>query len=154
MENGGDAHGFFLLNSNAMGQSDVQWNDIDYMDQAKDFTFDPTNFNTLPALVRDLHGHNQTYVMILVWPGLTAFPDFSNEVTHEWWYENLKRFHEKCSEEDFGKETLRDLPLHVPQSWVVLWSLAGRQQEPVEGPLYFHRRSEAQSCFFAFTGIS
>ncbi|XP_047222103.1 lysosomal alpha-glucosidase [Girardinichthys multiradiatus] len=209
MENGGDAHGFFLLNSNAMDvvlqpgpaltwrtiggildfyvflgpdpgsvieqyvdvighpampiywalgyhlcrwgyrtsnatwevvknmrnngiPQDVQWNDIDYMDQAKDFTFDPTNFNTLPDIVRDLHAHNQTYVMILdpgisstqpegsywpfdeglkrgvfikdaegktligkVWPGLTAFPDFSNEVTHEWWYENLKRFHEK-----------------------------------------------------------
>ncbi|KAL1005157.1 hypothetical protein UPYG_G00055320 [Umbra pygmaea] len=30
-----------------------------------------------------------------VWPGLTAFPDFSDEVTHEWWYENLKRFHDK-----------------------------------------------------------
>lgn len=30
-----------------------------------------------------------------VWPGLTAFPDFSNEETHEWWYDNLKRFHEK-----------------------------------------------------------
>ncbi|KAK5599029.1 hypothetical protein CRENBAI_026830 [Crenichthys baileyi] len=209
MENGGDAHGFFLLNSNAMDvvlqpgpaltwrtiggildfyvflgpdpgsvieqyvdvighpampiywalgyhlcrwgyktsnatwevvknmrnngiPQDVQWNDIDYMDQAKDFTFDPANFNTLPDLVRDLHAHNQTYVMILdpgisstqpegsywpfdeglkrgvfikdaegktligkVWPGPTAFPDFSNEVTHEWWYENLKRFHEK-----------------------------------------------------------
>ncbi|KAM4750131.1 lysosomal alpha-glucosidase [Anableps anableps] len=209
MENGGDAHGFFLLNSNAMDVAlqpspaltwrtiggildfyvflgpdpgsvieqyvdvighpampiywalgyhlcrwgyktsnatwevvknmrnnripqDVQWNDIDYMDHTKDFTFDPTNFNTLPDLVRDLHAHNQTYVMILdpgisstqpegsywpfdeglkrgvfikdaegktligkVWPGLTAFPDFSDEVTHEWWYENLQRFHEK-----------------------------------------------------------
>ncbi|XP_008434919.1 lysosomal alpha-glucosidase [Poecilia reticulata] len=111
---------------------DVQWNDIDYMDQAKDFTFDPMNFNTLPDLVLDLHAHNQTYVMIMdpgisstqpegsywpfdeglkrgvfikdaegktligkVWPGLTAFPDFSDEATYEWWYENLQRFHEK-----------------------------------------------------------
>ncbi|XP_015249519.1 PREDICTED: lysosomal alpha-glucosidase-like [Cyprinodon variegatus] len=111
---------------------DVQWNDIDYMDQAKDFTYNPTSFNTLPDLVRDLHAHNQTYVMILdpaisssqpegsywpfdeglkrgvfikdaegktligkVWPGPTAFPDFSDEVTHEWWYENLQRFHQK-----------------------------------------------------------
>lgn len=119
------------LRNNGIPQ-DVQWNDIDYMDQAKDFTFDPTNFNSLPDLVKDLHAHNQTYVMILdpgisstqpegsywpfdeglkrgvfikdaqgktligkVWPGPTAFPDFSDEVTHEWWYENLQRFHEK-----------------------------------------------------------
>uniref|UniRef100_A0AAZ3QT78 P-type domain-containing protein n=1 Tax=Oncorhynchus tshawytscha TaxID=74940 RepID=A0AAZ3QT78_ONCTS len=30
-----------------------------------------------------------------VWPGLTSFPDFSDDVTHEWWYDNLKRFHDK-----------------------------------------------------------
>ncbi|XP_062999640.1 lysosomal alpha-glucosidase-like isoform X1 [Elgaria multicarinata webbii] len=28
-----------------------------------------------------------------VWPGLTAFPDFSNPKTHQWWLENLKSFH-------------------------------------------------------------
>ncbi|KAL8175379.1 UNVERIFIED_CONTAM: hypothetical protein K2H54_021715, partial [Gekko kuhli] len=28
-----------------------------------------------------------------VWPGLTAFPDFSNPNTHQWWLENLNRFH-------------------------------------------------------------
>lgn len=28
-----------------------------------------------------------------VWPGLTAFPDFSNPDTHQWWLENLNRFH-------------------------------------------------------------
>uniref|UniRef100_A0A8C1RTQ0 Si:ch73-12o23.1 n=1 Tax=Cyprinus carpio TaxID=7962 RepID=A0A8C1RTQ0_CYPCA len=111
---------------------DVQWNDIDYMDHALDFTYDTTNFSTLPDLVKDLHRHDQHYVMILdpgisnsqpsgsywpfdegkkrgifindsngdiltgkVWPGLTAFPDFSNPDTHEWWYQNLKSFHEK-----------------------------------------------------------
>lgn len=30
-----------------------------------------------------------------MWPGLTAYPDFSNEATHEWWYDTLKRYHEK-----------------------------------------------------------
>lgn len=30
-----------------------------------------------------------------MWPGLTAYPDFSNEATHEWWYDNLKKYHEK-----------------------------------------------------------
>ncbi|KAG7486476.1 lysosomal alpha-glucosidase-like [Solea senegalensis] len=111
---------------------DVQWNDIDYMDQFLDFTFDSTKFATLPDLVKDLHAHDQRYVMILdpgisstqsqgsywpfdeglnrgvfikdaegktligkVWPGLTAYPDFSDNVTHEWWYENLQKFHEK-----------------------------------------------------------
>ncbi|XP_061576253.1 lysosomal alpha-glucosidase [Cololabis saira] len=111
---------------------DVQWNDIDYMDRFLDFTFDSTNFGTLPDLVKDLHTHNQKYVMIIdpgisstqpegsywpfdeglkrgvfikdsegktligkVWPGLTAFPDFSDEVTHEWWHDNLLKFHEK-----------------------------------------------------------
>lgn len=111
---------------------DVQWNDIDYMDRFLDFTYDPEHFNTLPDLVKDLHAHDQRYVMILdpgisstqskgsywpydeglkrgvfikdadgntligkVWPGLTAYPDFSDEVTHEWWYENLQRFYKK-----------------------------------------------------------
>ncbi|KAM6939968.1 lysosomal alpha-glucosidase [Xenentodon cancila] len=111
---------------------DVQWNDIDYMDRFMDFTFDSTKFGTLPDLVKDLHAHNQKYVIIIdpgisstqpegsywpfdeglkrgvfikdsegktlngkVWPGLTAYPDFSDEVTHEWWYDNLLKFHEK-----------------------------------------------------------
>ncbi|KAM9314287.1 lysosomal alpha-glucosidase isoform 2-T2 [Pholidichthys leucotaenia] len=111
---------------------DVQWNDIDYMDRQMDFTYDPTNFATLPDLVKDLHVHDQRYVMILdpgisssqpegsywpfdeglkrgvfikdaegktligkVWPGLTAFPDFSDEVTHDWWFDNLQRLHQK-----------------------------------------------------------
>uniref|UniRef100_A0A7M4FH22 Integrator complex subunit 1 n=1 Tax=Crocodylus porosus TaxID=8502 RepID=A0A7M4FH22_CROPO len=186
MEEGGAAHGVFLLNSNAMGRcflvrdwagtgvlgprpglpampplwglgfhlcrwgygtsnetwqtvkamrnyqipQDAQWNDIDYMEGYRDFTFDPQAFSTLPQLVEDLHKHGQHYVMILdpgisstnprgsywpfdeglrrgifinttegqpligqVWPGLTAFPDFSNQDTHQWWLENLKRFH-------------------------------------------------------------
>lgn len=45
---------------------DVQWNDIDYMDRFMDFTIDPTKFSTLPDLVKDLHAHNQRYVMMLV----------------------------------------------------------------------------------------
>ncbi|KFQ99838.1 Lysosomal alpha-glucosidase, partial [Nipponia nippon] len=109
---------------------DAQWNDIDYMDGYRDFTFDPQKFASLPSLVEDLHKHGQRYVMILdpgisstsphgsywpfdeglrrglflnttqgqpligqVWPGLTAFADFSNPDTHQWWLENLQRFH-------------------------------------------------------------
>ncbi|KAM8798466.1 lysosomal alpha-glucosidase-like [Eudromia elegans] len=109
---------------------DAQWNDIDYMDGYRDFTFDPEKFASLPSLVEDLHKHGQRYVMILdpgisstnpngsywpfdeglrqglfinttqgqpligqVWPGFTVFPDFSNQDTHQWWLENLQRFH-------------------------------------------------------------
>lgn len=45
---------------------DVQWNDIDYMEHFLDFTFDSAKFATLPDLVKDLHAHDQRYVMILV----------------------------------------------------------------------------------------
>ncbi|NXU89451.1 LYAG glucosidase, partial [Xiphorhynchus elegans] len=109
---------------------DAQWNDIDYMDGYRDFTFDSQKFASLPSLVEDLHKHGQHYVMILdpgisstnprgsywpfdeglkrglflnttqgqpligqVWPGSTAFADFSNPDTHQWWLENLQHFH-------------------------------------------------------------
>lgn len=42
-----------------------QWNDIDYMDRYLDFTLD-ANFATLPDVVKDLHAHNQRYVLIVV----------------------------------------------------------------------------------------
>lgn len=48
------------------------------------------------------------------------------------------------SEANCGKETFRDLSLHLPQSGHVLWSLAWRQQESVERPLHFYSRSEVQ----------
>jgi len=34
---------------------DTLWSDIDYMDNYKDFTFDPNNFAGLPKLIEDLH---------------------------------------------------------------------------------------------------
>ena len=30
-----------------------------------------------------------------VWPGPTAFPDFTNPETHEWWYDMVKDFHDQ-----------------------------------------------------------
>lgn len=110
---------------------DVQWNDLDYMERYLDFTLG-SDFATLPDMIKDMHAHDQRYVMIVdpgisstqpegsywpydeglrrdvfikdadgetligkVWPGLTAYPDFSSDLAHEWWYDNLKRYHEK-----------------------------------------------------------
>lgn len=45
---------------------DVQWNDIDYMNGSKDFTYDHIKYAELPEIVRDLHEKGQKYVIILV----------------------------------------------------------------------------------------
>lgn len=48
---------------------DVQWNDIDYMDRHRDFTYDPKNFKELPQLVKDIHTAGMHYIPIID-PGL------------------------------------------------------------------------------------
>ncbi|KAG8182551.1 hypothetical protein JTE90_002085 [Oedothorax gibbosus] len=50
---------------------DVQWNDIDYMDQYKDFTYDKVNFAGLPEFVDDLHNRGMHYV-IMTDPGISG----------------------------------------------------------------------------------
>ena len=52
---------------------DVQWNDIDYMDQYLDFTLDPQRYPTshMQALVHDLHTHHQHYIPIID-PGIAS----------------------------------------------------------------------------------
>ena len=55
---------------------DVQWNDIDYMDNHFDFTVDSQRFAGLPDLVNDLHQHNQHYIPITD-PGISnADPNY------------------------------------------------------------------------------
>jgi len=49
---------------------DVQWNDIDYMDQFKDFTYDPVKFQGLPEFVDELHQRHMKYIQI-VDPGIS-----------------------------------------------------------------------------------
>ncbi|XP_069786190.1 lysosomal alpha-glucosidase isoform X2 [Narcine bancroftii] len=111
---------------------DVQWNDVDYMDKKRDFTFNLQYYGDYPQMVDEFHQKGLKYVLILdpgisseqgaekykpyddglkrgvfiknetgepligkVWPGLTAFPDFTNPETQAWWYENIKKFHDQ-----------------------------------------------------------
>lgn len=45
---------------------DTQWNDIDYMDGNRDFTYNEEAFAGLPEFVEELHNNGMHYVMILV----------------------------------------------------------------------------------------
>ncbi|XP_041362596.1 lysosomal alpha-glucosidase-like [Gigantopelta aegis] len=49
---------------------DVQWTDIDYMKEHLDWTYNKFSFVGLPDIVRDLHSHDQKYV-IIVDPGIS-----------------------------------------------------------------------------------
>ena len=44
---------------------DGQWNDIDYMVNDLDFTYNPETYKTLPQMVDNLHQHGQHYVIII-----------------------------------------------------------------------------------------
>ena len=44
---------------------DVQWNDIDYMDDHKDFTYSKSKFADLPKFVQDLHKDGLHYIPII-----------------------------------------------------------------------------------------
>ncbi|XP_063207915.1 lysosomal alpha-glucosidase isoform X2 [Chroicocephalus ridibundus] len=111
---------------------DVQWNDLDYADAKRDFTFNKKSFKDYPEMVREFHRRGLRYIMIVdpgisssgppgtykpydeglkrgvfirnatgqpligkVWPGPTAFPDFTNPETHEWWHDMVKDFHDQ-----------------------------------------------------------
>ncbi|XP_050352024.1 uncharacterized protein LOC126774502 [Nymphalis io] len=50
---------------------DVQWNDLDYMSNGNDFTYDKDKFAGLPEFVEQLHDQGMHYV-ILVDPGVSA----------------------------------------------------------------------------------
>uniref|UniRef100_A0A8C7B4Q5 Lysosomal alpha-glucosidase n=1 Tax=Neovison vison TaxID=452646 RepID=A0A8C7B4Q5_NEOVI len=109
---------------------DAQWNDLDYMDARRDFTFNTDGFADFPAMVRELHQGGRRYVMIVdpaisssgppgsyrpydeglrrkvfitnetgqpligkVWPGFTAFPDFTSPEALDWWQDMVSEFH-------------------------------------------------------------
>ncbi|GFQ91347.1 lysosomal alpha-glucosidase [Trichonephila clavata] len=72
---------------------DVQWNDIDYMDKLKDFTYDKDKFAGLPEFVKDLHNKGMHYV-IMTDPGISAsekpgtYPPFDDGVKDDIFLKN------------------------------------------------------------------
>lgn len=44
---------------------DTQWNDIDYMKNSNDFTYDKVRFEGLPEFVKELHASGRHYVVIV-----------------------------------------------------------------------------------------
>ncbi|KAK4877010.1 hypothetical protein RN001_009516 [Aquatica leii] len=50
---------------------DTQWNDLDYMNNSNDFTYDTKNFKGLPEFVHDLHNKGMHYIP-LIDPGVSA----------------------------------------------------------------------------------
>ncbi|XP_030765567.1 lysosomal alpha-glucosidase-like [Sitophilus oryzae] len=50
---------------------DTQWNDLDYMNANKDFTYDKDAFNGLPEFVEDLHKRGMHYIP-LIDPGVSG----------------------------------------------------------------------------------
>lgn len=47
---------------------DIQYTDIDYMEDKKDFTYDKIKFKDLPKFADYLHEKGQRYILILVGP--------------------------------------------------------------------------------------
>ncbi|NWX15492.1 LYAG glucosidase, partial [Aegotheles bennettii] len=50
---------------------DVQWNDLDYADAKRDFTFNKKSFRDFPEMVQDFHRRGLRYIMI-VDPGISS----------------------------------------------------------------------------------
>ncbi|KAG5854548.1 hypothetical protein ANANG_G00038970 [Anguilla anguilla] len=64
-----------------------------------------------------------------VWPGFTAFPDFSDHETHEWWFENLQKYHAKVSFDGLW------IDMNEPSNFVD-GSLKGCPSNDLENPPY------------------
>lgn len=71
-----------------------------------------------------------------VWPGLTAYPDFSDNVTHEWWFENLQRFHEKVPFDGLWIVSAASETLLKDESSLMIFYLSGSEHY-ISSPLTF-----------------
>lgn len=49
-----------------MPPQDVQWNDLDYADAKRDFTFNKKSFKDYPEMVQEFHRRGLRYIMIVV----------------------------------------------------------------------------------------
>ncbi|XP_044534936.1 maltase-glucoamylase, intestinal-like [Gracilinanus agilis] len=76
---------------------DVQYSDIDYMEEKKDFTYDKEQFKGLDQFAEELHSKGQRYIIILVWPGPSVFPDYTNPEGTQWWIDELVKFHKELN---------------------------------------------------------
>uniref|UniRef100_A0A8C8VP34 Maltase n=1 Tax=Pelusios castaneus TaxID=367368 RepID=A0A8C8VP34_9SAUR len=56
---------------------EIQYTDIDYMEEKKDFTYDKVKFKDLPNFAVDLHNHGQKYIIILD-PAIAITPLLNN----------------------------------------------------------------------------
>uniref|UniRef100_A0A8C7XW10 alpha-glucosidase n=1 Tax=Oryzias sinensis TaxID=183150 RepID=A0A8C7XW10_9TELE len=104
---------------------DIQYTDIDYMEEKKDFTYDKVNFKDLPTFADYLHEKGQKYILILVnvaygsydrgtaknawvtesdgkthlvgevWPGETVFPDYTSQNCIDWWVDEYDRLYKE-----------------------------------------------------------
>lgn len=61
---------------------DVQWTDIDYLRDYRDFSYDWENYWRLPQFVQELHAKNMKYVPIID-AGIAYRPKGNNYTTFE-----------------------------------------------------------------------
>ncbi|XP_029996418.1 lysosomal alpha-glucosidase [Sphaeramia orbicularis] len=148
---------------------DVQWNDLDYANKRRVFTFDPWRFGDLPEMVEEFHKRGMKYILILdpgisstsppgtyppfdnglkrdvfiknttgniligkVWPGPTAFPDFTNPETRQWWEDCIRDFHSKVPVDGLW------IDMNEPASFVQ-GSVEGCPDSDIENPPYTPR---------------
>lgn len=45
---------------------DAQWQDIDYMKNSRDFTYDDVKYKDLPMLIKEIHDHDMKYIINIV----------------------------------------------------------------------------------------
>ncbi|KAK5642360.1 hypothetical protein RI129_008527 [Pyrocoelia pectoralis] len=60
----------------------TQWNDLDYMNNSNDFTYDMVNFKGLPQFVKDLHKKGMNYIP-LIDPGISASEQIGSYVPYD-----------------------------------------------------------------------
>ncbi|XP_029294146.1 LOW QUALITY PROTEIN: lysosomal alpha-glucosidase [Cottoperca gobio] len=148
---------------------DVQWNDLDYANKRRVFTFDPWRFGDLPEMVEEFHKTGLKYILILdpgissasppgtyspfddglkrdvfiknitghiligkVWPGPTAFPDFTSSETRSWWEDCIRDFHSKVPVDGLW------IDMNEPASFVQ-GSVEGCPDSDLENPPYTPR---------------